>query len=226
LPLVYQHTVNDSTKIGIWHILEQDDFFRERVLQATHVSHPHKRLQHLAGRYLLTCLFPDFPLTDILIADTLKPFLENEKYHFSISHSGDFAAAMVSRTNRVGIDIECITARIERVQHRFLADREKAFLLAAASREYEPAPGDFAWQSWLTLAWCAKEALFKWDGEGLMDFREHMQVAAVPVLYSPGAYRLRFDLPGRRTSPLSVSGRSFPEFMLAWVTTAAAKPFQ
>ena len=47
-----------------------------------------KRLQHLAGRYLLYALFDDFPLEEIVIADTRKPFLENEKYHFSISHCG------------------------------------------------------------------------------------------------------------------------------------------
>src|SRR5580698_3905983 len=101
MPLFYQHTINRSTKLGVWRIEEPEDFFLEKVPLKRNVSHPQKRLQHLAGRYLLPELFPDFPLQEIIIADTRKPFLENEKYHFSISHSGDFAAAIISSKSRV-----------------------------------------------------------------------------------------------------------------------------
>ena len=67
MPLVYQHTINSATKVGLWHIEEGEDFFLERVPLKRDVSHPHKRLQHLAGRYLLPTLFEDFPLSEILI---------------------------------------------------------------------------------------------------------------------------------------------------------------
>ena len=96
MPLFYQHNINESTKLAIWHITEAEDFFLEKVPLKRDVSHPQKRLQHLAGRYLLTELFADFPLEEILIADTRKPFLADEKYHFSISHCGQYAAAIVS----------------------------------------------------------------------------------------------------------------------------------
>ena len=96
MPLVYQHTINSNTKAALWHIEEDEAFFLERVPLKRDVSHPHKRLQHLAGRYLLPVVFADFPLEEILIADTRKPFLPDEKYHFSISHCGDYTAAIVS----------------------------------------------------------------------------------------------------------------------------------
>ena len=96
MAIFYQHQINENTRLGIWKIEETESFFLQKVPIKKDVSHPHKRLQHLAGRYLLTCLFPDFPLEEVLIADTRKPFLPNEAYHFSISHCGDFAAAIAS----------------------------------------------------------------------------------------------------------------------------------
>ncbi|HZE83859.1 MAG TPA: 4-phosphopantetheinyl transferase, partial [Puia sp.] len=128
MPLFYQHNINGQTKLGIWHITEPESFFLEKVPLKKDVSHPAKRLQHLAGRYLLPYLFADFPLEEILIADTRKPFLQSEKYHFSVSHAGQFAAAIVSSRNRVGVDIERITTRITAISHKFLHPEEEHFL--------------------------------------------------------------------------------------------------
>src|SRR5450432_3750378 len=106
MPLFYQHTINHTTKIGVWHIAEPESFYLNKVPLPPVITHWHKRLQHLAGRYLLQELFPDFPYHLIEIADTRKPFLRDEKYHFSISHCGDFAAVIISTNSRVGVDIE------------------------------------------------------------------------------------------------------------------------
>ena len=106
MPLFYHQVIDANSQLGIWKITEKEDFFLQTVSLQKAIAHPHKRLQHLAGRFLLKYLFPDFPYELIRIADTRKPFLKNEAYHFSISHCGDFAAAIVSRDKRVGIDIE------------------------------------------------------------------------------------------------------------------------
>jgi len=106
MPLFYQHNINDSTKLAVWHITENEDFFLEKVTIKKEVTHPHKRLQHLAGRYLLQILHPDFPLHLIEIAESKKPLLSNGEFHFSISHCGDFAAAILSENKPVGIDAQ------------------------------------------------------------------------------------------------------------------------
>ena len=62
MPLFYQHNINDSTKLAVWHIREDENFFKEKVTIQKEITHPHKRLQHLGGRYLLKILHPDFPL--------------------------------------------------------------------------------------------------------------------------------------------------------------------
>src|SRR3984885_13270129 len=124
MPLVYQKNINPTTKVGVWHITEAEDFFSQIPLQRE-ITHPHKRLQHLAGRFLLKELFPDFPYELIRIASTRKPFLENDVYHFSISHCGDYAAVIVSSNHRVGVDIELPSEKLENVKHKFLSTEEE-----------------------------------------------------------------------------------------------------
>ena len=167
MPLFYQQDINETTRLGVWKIEEEEDFFLRSVPLQRSITHPHKRLQHLAGRYLLRFLFPDFPNEEIEIADTRKPFLPDEQYHFSISHCGDYAAALVSSTARVGIDIENVTPRVERIKYKFLHTDELAFVHAHNTKTHVPL---------LTLLWSAKEAMFKWWGRGDLDFSEVLRV--------------------------------------------------
>lgn len=167
MPIFFQHQINENTRLGIWKIEETEAFFKGNVPQHRDVTHPHKRLQHLAGRFLLQFLFSDFPYELIQIADTRKPFLPGEQYHFSISHCGDYAAAIVSRESRVGIDIEIPVQKIIRIQDKFLSVEEKQSFLT---------DGDTADYSATTILWSSKEAVFKWYGNGEVDFRRHIQL--------------------------------------------------
>ena len=169
MPLIYEQQINSATKIGVWHITEEENFFLEHVPLQRNITHPHKRVQHLAGRYLLRELFPSFPLSLIIIADTRKPFLEEEAFHFSISHCGDYASAIVSTQNRVGVDIEIPHAKIEKIQHKFLSEQEKNILNNTVGNKIEM----------ITMAWSLKEAMFKWYGTGQVDFIEDMIITAI-----------------------------------------------
>jgi len=130
MPLVYQQNINESTKMAVWHIAEGEDFFLAQVPLQKNISHRHKRLQHLAGRLLLKEMFPAFPVALIQVADTKKPYLEDEPFHFSISHCGDYAAAIVSTAYRVGVDIEMVNDKIGILQKKFLSDAEMKMLNA------------------------------------------------------------------------------------------------
>src|SRR5690606_10471924 len=104
MPLLYQQDINHSTRIGVWHIEETETFFKNIPLPQ--VRHPHKRLQTLAGRHLLCVLKPGFPVNEIRLSPAGRPYLEDESIRFSISHCGQFAAAVVSTECRVGVDVE------------------------------------------------------------------------------------------------------------------------
>ena len=57
MPVFYEYG-NEFAKIAIWHIAEAKRFFLNKVPLQREISHPHKQLQHLAGRYLLQQLHP------------------------------------------------------------------------------------------------------------------------------------------------------------------------
>ena len=163
MPIFFQHQINENTRLGIWKIEETEEFFKGNVPQHRDVTHPHKRLQHLAGRFLLQFLFPDFPYELIKIADTRKPFLPDEQYHFSISHCGDYAAAIVSKDKRVGLDIEIPVEKIGRIMYKFLNAKEHGIFNLIPGVE-----GGLVSNSYQTptLLWSAKESVFKWYGDG------------------------------------------------------------
>jgi 4'-phosphopantetheinyl transferase EntD len=222
MPLIYQHNINEHTKLGVWHIAETEDFFLKRVPLKKDVSHPHKRLQHLAGRYLLTALYDDFPLEEILIADTRKPFLENERYHFSISHCANYAAAIVSDSERVGVDVELVTPKIERVRHKFVRESELIFI----NEEYESFLEQFGMrekvnQEFLTMLWSCKEAIFKWYGLGQMDFKQHMQLTSDIVYSDNGFLEMLFLLTKGQFIQLKLYSLLIDNFVLSWLSTPA-----
>ena len=206
MPIFFQHQVNETTRLGIWKIEETEEFFKANVPLHRDVTHPHKRLQHLAGRFLLQYLFPDFPYELILIADTRKPYLKDEQFHFSISHCGNYAAAIVSKDSRVGIDVEIAVEKILKIENKFLSEEEKRVFI---NPESTLPTSDFRLP---TLLWSAKESVFKWYGDGGVDFRKHIQLQkqnerneTIDCLFS------------KNNTELSIQYRQFDHLVLAWV---------
>ncbi len=207
MPLVYQQNINDTTKIAVWHITEAEEFFLAEVPLQREISHWHKRLQHLAGRLLLKEMYPAFPLRLIQIANTKKPFLADEPYHFSISHCGDYAAAIVSSTHRVGVDVELLNDKIERIQYKFMYVEE----LPVLSRQC-PMPVK---QS-LTLYWSVKESVFKWWGNGDVDFKDDIVIQSVTGTAEQGIIQVLF----KNEFKLEIHFIYFNNNFLTWVLTA------
>ncbi len=205
MPIIYKQQINTHTKIGVWNITEGEFFFQQKVDVQRNITHPHKRLQHLAGRYLLKEMFPDFPTALIQIADTKKPFLENEAYHFSISHCDNYAAVIVSKKNRVGIDIEIVNNKIEKIKHKFLTNYE--FNLFA----------NFDTLTALTMAWNIKEAVFKWYGLGQVNFINHIQISS--VVFSNFQHTAYVSFIKNITQLLKVNCIEINKTNIAWVLT-------
>ena len=214
MALFYQHNINESTKLGIWRIEEPEEFFLQKVPSQRNITHPHKRLQHLAARWLLQDLFPDFPYNEILVADTRKPYLPGEQYHFSISHSGDYAAAIVSSRQRVGLDIEGLSPKISAIAHKFLHKTDVAYMQAAALHS-------FTYSHLLAFMWSAKESLYKWHSLGGIDFKQHLQLTGPPVQTSGARILLPFVFKKQEPENLTINGQFFEGIglVLGWVAT-------
>ncbi|MBK6624032.1 MAG: 4'-phosphopantetheinyl transferase superfamily protein [Chitinophagaceae bacterium] len=208
MPLVYQQNINDDTKLGLWRIEEPENFFLQFVPLQKKITHPHKRLQHLAGRFLLRKLFPHFPLNLIKIAETRKPFLPGEQYHFSISHCGDYAAVIVSSKYRVGVDVEWPQQKIDIVKHKFMGTKEFTVLKMMDER-------DELFK--LTMAWSIKEAIFKWYGLGQLDFKKHM---VIQQLYKEEElFTANCTLNRSMPMKLDVFAKNIEGNVLAWLVT-------
>jgi phosphopantetheinyl transferase len=217
MPLFYQHNINDSTKLAVWKITESEDFFLEKTSVQKEIIHPHKRMQHLAGRYLLEILHPGFPFHLIEIAESKKPLLSNGKLHFSISHCKDFAAAIVSGNKPVGIDVEIVSPKIELVKERFLRESElqlsSTFNLQSSTLNIEPLTFN---HQILTLFWSAKESIFKWYGKGQLSFKNNMSLNEVFLKNEEGYINANFIK--EEKIDLKIDFRFFENLCLAWVS--------
>lgn len=202
MPLFYHHNINETCKLAVWHITENENFFLQKVHLTKKINHPHKRLQHLAGRYLLQLLHPEFPLHLIEIAESNKPLLTDESFHFSISHCGNFAAAIISENKSAGIDVELITRKVEMIQHKFLSTDELKLLPELNIR-------------FLTLSWSCKEAVYKWYGKGGVDFKKDIHITDITVKDTLGSIDCIFSKDIKQH--LKVDFLCFKKLCLAWV---------
>lgn len=192
--------------MAVWHITEPEDFFLAQVPLQREIRHWHKRLQHLAGRLLLKELYPDFPVELIRIADTKKPFLENEPYHFSISHCGDYAAVIVSKTYRAGVDVELINEKIGQIQQKFMSKAELQNMISQCSLSHIEC---------LTLFWCVKESVYKWWGKGSVDFKRSIILKTIKGDKTEGVVHCLF----KNETELAIHYLYFNNNFLTWVLT-------
>jgi 4'-phosphopantetheinyl transferase len=163
-------TIDDHSLYAIWQITETAEDLHsalslgsgEELLYSSFVAESRKK-QWLAYRLLLRRLLAPENI-EIEYDATGKPFLAGTDMHISVTHTEDLAAVIISRNARVGIDIEKIKPRIEKVRDKFINEDEACFILKETELEQ------------LTLAWCAKEALYKLFGLRNLDFRENMRV--------------------------------------------------
>lgn len=112
--------------------------------------------------------------SSIAYYETGKPFLENSKAHISISHTRDFAGIILSDSSVVGLDLERIHPRIEKIAHKFLSEEEESAVPSANRLEH------------LFVIWGAKEVLFKMHHVGELLFKEHLNVK--PFTFRPKGF--------------------------------------
>jgi phosphopantetheinyl transferase len=215
MPLFNLHPFNKTTRWGVWHITEPESFFLPQTTAEKPIMHPQKRIQHLAGRHLLLTLCPDFPIQKIVVAATHKPMVNNSSYQFSIAHCQYFAAAILSSTQAVGIDIERITPKIKNIQSKFIGSTEWNIVLQI------PMSKVFNELALLTCLWCSKESIFKWYGLGAVDFKQHIVLQDINFGASFSAHHFTASFLFKKNTPLliTVYGYLWEDWIIAWVAS-------
>jgi len=107
----------------------------------------------------------------ILYTSTGKPYLADNSYQISFSHTKNFVAVALHSEMKIGIDIEQISPRIHKIRSRFMNEKEEVNL----NKEHE--------EVHLLLHWSAKESMFKILEEQNVDFKTCLHVNPfIPVL--------------------------------------------
>jgi phosphopantetheinyl transferase len=205
MPLVYQQNINESTKIGVWHITEPESFFLTRVAAPEYIHHPKRRLQHLAGRYLLNFLNPEISPESIVSGQNQKPFINDHSLFFSIAHSEEYAAAIVCGKSEVGIDIQTFNPKLFKIKEKFITNEDIYALKPLMLNETVT----------LTLGWSIKECVFKWYGLGGVDFNADIQIKS--AVQHEAVFQIQCDFKKSPNKDVKVVAMKFPAFILAWM---------
>lgn len=161
----------EGVKLGLWQITETADFFCQRISYRSPALNPGMHLQQMASRMLLNSLSPGFSFDSVVFNDSGKPLLPEQDKHFSLSHTKGYAAAIVSEKAPVGIDLEIISDRVLKVEHKFLNEQERSLLSRFDPKEHV---------KYATLCWSIKESVYKCWGKGGVDFAEHINIINLP----------------------------------------------
>ena len=170
MPLLKQWNIGTSGTAAIWQVEEPELFFAEHTGLSPDIKNDRRRTEHLASRFLLRHIMPQFPLHLITKDYTNKPYLSNQLCFFSISHSWPYIAVIIDTLHETGIDIQTYHPRITEIRHKFLSPTEQ--LLTGNDPQL------------ITLAWCAKESVYKWYGNRKVDFIAHLPITSLD-LYTP-----------------------------------------
>ena len=180
MPLYSIQRLSPTAVLGLWHLTETPEALwadlpnaaaYQPLLPAT--ADAKRQAQWLAGRRLAHSLFNEFstplpPETLVQNDATGRPWLAGAPADtvVSLSHSGEWAAAVLAQNGRAGVDIELIRDKAQRLAGKFLAENELNNARAAtANSEIE---------THYTLLWSAKEALYKLAARRGIIFRQQL----------------------------------------------------
>lgn len=210
---ILRRKVADQTLYAIWEITESVEELHSQIwlrpdeeeLYGSFLAEDRKK-QWLAYRILIRSLMlpGDYP---VIYDNAGKPFLAGSEYHISVTHSHELAAVMISRRHRVGIDIEKIKPRIARVKEKFLNQAETESI------------GDKVTPELLTVAWSAKEALYKLYGARDLDFKKNI-ILKLPDLARSNEFEGLIQLEDH-SETYTLQSSLFRDFVLVYVVDDA-----
>ncbi len=170
MSLLVNRKIKGDVQLGVWKIEESTGELMQ-MLNLTAMEEKifnrlkteQRRKQWLSYRITIKRLLNLDKILDINYDRFGKPMILNHYLRISVTHSGDFSAAILHKKKSTGIDIEKITPRIHKVKHKFLSDTE----FEQIDREDTEL---------LHVYWGAKEAIYKMQKFGKISFKDHIHI--------------------------------------------------
>lgn len=167
MPFIHTSAFDQQGELVLWRVDETANWFIDQLSLAPHlwseyhqIAVPAIRLQWLASRFALQQVAKSREM-DVHKDIYGKPHLVNDSRFISISHCQGYAAAMAAN-QAVGVDVELVSPRVQRIKNRFLTEQEQAIVGATDAD--------------LMLAWSVKEAVYKMYGSKKLLFKEHIRL--------------------------------------------------
>ena len=164
MALVYKENNKDGVLIGIWEIIEQEDYFLDNLILSkndqsllNNAKSKRRRIEILSIRLLMKNLGLNF---DISYTHTGKPTIQNG--NISISHSKQYAAVIYHHYKTVSIDIEKPTEILFKAKHLVFNKNELSF--ADNNRTL------------FTILWCCKECVVKMTDNLSVNFLSQINI--------------------------------------------------
>ncbi|MFW6227129.1 MAG: 4'-phosphopantetheinyl transferase family protein [Bacteroidota bacterium] len=167
--LIYKEVVEGDCLMGIWDITESYDDLRavlelgkEEEEKLNSFRCHARKIEWLSVRVLLKTLLGR--QSKIVYNKQRKPFLAEKTHQISISHSRNYTSILLSKENKVGVDLEYMSHRISSIAHKFINDDEIITTNQEKKRYH------------LYIHWCAKEALYKIYDKQDINFKQNITI--------------------------------------------------
>jgi 4'-phosphopantetheinyl transferase len=175
--VIIKKFAEEDCLMGLWEIHEDFDTIYKLASiddeeEATLCSFKNlnRQIEWLSVRALLNDMTQKN--SKIIYNEEHKPFLMCNSYNISISHSNKLTSILLSKCKRVGIDLEYMSHRINKIAHKFINDNE----YVTSNRVFE--------QLHLYIHWCAKEALYKICDKKNINFKENLTIKPFELEHS------------------------------------------
>ncbi len=205
--LIRKKSIDKDCVMGIWKITETRDELLN-MLSSTNQEKAHhylsniksnrRTLEWLSSRLLLQLLTNDDKTIEH--TDQGQPFLVDNSFQISISHSKDYAVVLLHKYKKVGVDIENYSQRILKVEKRFISETE---YLDPNQRTLH-----------LILHWCAKETLYKLMNSTEIVFKKHLHIQ--PFQIQEEGIMNAYETFTENKSSYSINYEVKDDFVLAW----------
>ena len=213
--LVRKENFSNGGLMGIWKMDETIDelinLFPDKAradaeTSINNIGSNRRALELLTTRITLIQLLGR--ATVILNRDDGKPYLKDNSYQISISHTKGYVAILLHKDCPVGIDIETISNRVENIAHRFISDKE---YINPNKKTIH-----------LLLHWSTKECLYKIINEQGVDFKQQLHVTPFEPTSSGIIDAQESKTQAKQTFKLNYEVH--PSYVLTWVIDTKNAP--
>ncbi|MDR1671959.1 MAG: 4'-phosphopantetheinyl transferase superfamily protein [Bacteroidales bacterium] len=167
--LLIHREIEKGCFLGIWEIMEDYEtlfpavYLNEAdIIRLNGFKNMNRKVESLSVRALLQQM--THPKARIVYCELRKPYLADNSYNISISHSHRMTSILLGKNRLVGVDLEYMSHDIERIADKFLNEREVITLHPEKRKEH------------MYVHWCAKEALYKICDKVDINFQKNLTI--------------------------------------------------